>query len=589
MVIVFLVNLLLLLGQDSSNWNTLAEASNYRKTCSYADVVAYYERMRAASPWVIVQQIGTTPEGRDMTLVVISKDKAFTPQAAVKTSKAVLLVVNGVHSGEIEGKDACMALARDICITKERQSLLDHVILVILPVFNIDGHERTSPYNRINQNGPDEMGWRCTARNLNLNRDYMKADAVEMQAFLRVFHAWRPHLWFDTHTTDGADFQYDITFGAATGPENAPSVADYVNNSLHPHLLKTLAQDGHIPMLFFEMRDRLDPSKGVDTNLGFAPRFSTGYGAIMNRPSILVETHMLKPYDARVRATYNLLKRTIELVNADPEALRSAVRHGDEYSASLARDAKKRTVLTTTQPAKDDGVPMIFRAYAVDSNRSAASGAVYPVWNHAKPIDVPSRQFSMTEVARDVTLPSSYIVPAPWTDVIERLELHGLLLERLSEPQSFDVASYRFTDVRWKERPFEGRHEVSYKVEPIRETRHFPKGSVIVKLNHPNAVVAAHLLEPEAPDSLVHWGFFDPIFEQKEYYEDYAMAPIADRMLSLNAGLKKDFDDWLKSNPNKAGNPRARLDFIHQRSPYWDHRKDVYPVGRIEQHDPQTP
>lgn len=572
----------LAIGQPADNWKTVAEETNYRKTSSYAETIAYYQKLQAASPWVKVERRGFTPERREMHLVIVSKDDAFKPGTAFSVGKATLLVVNGVHSGEIEGKDACMALAREICITKKHESLLDNATLLILPVFNIDGHERTSRYNRINQNGPEEMGWRCTADNLNLNRDYMKADTAEMRSLLRTFHEWKPHLWFDTHTTDGADFQYDVTFAAAIGPENAPSVADYVNNRLHPHLLKTLAEDGHTPGIFFEMRDRMDPAKGIDANLGFAPRFSTGYGAIMNRPSILVETHMLKPYEVRVKATFDLIKRTLELVAADPWALISAVKKGDEYAANLYKDEKARVVLATSQPADDEGTPMVFKAYQVSTKRSEASGAEYPVWDRSKPIDVPTKFFSKFIVARDVKPPAAYIVPVQWHEAIEHLRSHRLRMEELKEIVTLEVGTYRFSEARWKERPFEGRHEVSFKTEPIRETRTFPKGSVVVRLDDPTAVVAVHLLEPDAPDSLAHWGFFDAIFEQKEYYEDYAMAPIADRMLAEDANLKKEFDAWLAANPDKAANARARLDFIYQRSPYWDKRKDIYPVGRIE-------
>lgn len=571
------------MGQKPMNWKTVAEESDYHRTSTHAETIKYYQQLQTASPWVLVREFPySTGENRPFHTIIVSTDRLEKPDTPRNPDKALLLIVNGVHSGEIEGKDACMALVREICITKKHASLLTHIDLVILPIFNIDGHEMRSKYNRINQNGPDEMGWRCTAANYNLNRDYMKVDTQEMRAFLRLFHQWKPHLWFDTHTTDGADFQYDVTFAAAIGPENAPSVADYVNNRLHPHLLKTLAEDGHTPGIFFEMRDRMDPAKGIDANLGFAPRFSTGYGAIMNRPSILVETHMLKPYKVRVKATYDLLLRTLELVAADPMTLISAVKKGDEYAANLYKDEKARVVLATSQPADDEGTPMVFKAYQVSTKRSEASGAEYPVWDRSKPIDVSTKFFSKFTVARDVKPPAAYIIPPQWKDVIQRLRFHGIRTESLTDGTTLEVGTYKFTDARWKERPFEGRHEVSFKTEPIRETRTFPKGSVVVRLDDPTAVVAVHLLEPDAPDSLVHWGFFDAVFEQKEYYEDYAMAPIADRMLAEDANLKKEFDAWLAANPDKATNARVRLDFIYQRSPYWDKRKDIYPIGRIE-------
>lgn len=569
---------------DSSkfNWRTRAERTGYQETARYDETVQYCLNLERCCRWVRVYSIGRTPQGRQMALVVVSRERAFTPEEAAKTGKSVVLITNGIHSGEIEGKDASLALLREVCIDKTRANLLDHAIVLVVPVFNIDGHERVSPYNRISQNGPREMGWRCTAQNLNLNRDFAKADAPEMRAWLAMYHAWRPHLWFDTHTTDGADYQYDITFVSNDGPETAPPVGEWIRTKLYPHLMRTLPLDGHHPQIFFDLHDRLDPSKGIGGG-GFAPRFSTGYGAITNRPSILVETHMLKLYDVRVKATHSLLAHTLELVNSDGESLREAVRKADEAATALGQPAGPRgsVVLSTTQPADDPGEPITFATYAVSTRMSEASGAAYPVWDHSKPIEVPTRLYARARPLATVQAPLAYLIPAACEGVIQRLIQHGQLVERLTAPCTIEVESYRFSDVDWTARPFEGRHVVSYKTTPIREARTFAAGAALVRLDHPMSRVAVHLLEPEGPDALVRWGLFDPIFEQKEYFEDYAMAPIADRMLAESPALREEFTRWLADHPDQAKNPRARLEFFYRRSPYWDARKDIYPVGRV--------
>ncbi|RIK63971.1 MAG: peptidase M14 [Planctomycetota bacterium] len=560
---------------------TTAERTQYVETGRYDEAVAFCRAVEKGSPWVRVVSIGTTGEGRDMPMVIVSRERAFTPRAAAATGKAIVLISNGIHSGEIEGKDASLALLREVAVSRERAALLDHVVLLILPIFNIDGHERVSAYNRINQNGPKEMGWRCNAQALNLNRDFMKADAPEMRAWLRMYHAWRPHLWFDTHTTDGADWQYDITFLAAFGPEVPAPLAGWVSQRLHPHLLRTLAEDGHCPQIFFDMRDRLDPAKGIDAgNGGFAPRFSTSYGAITNRPSLLVETHMLKPYETRVRATHRLLVRSLELVNADTKALIDAVAAADREASGVASAGPSGRIVLSTAPDKaDPGEPITFKGYAVTMEHSPAAGGVYPVWHHDRTVDTPTRTYTRAAPAATVEAPRAYIVPPQWTEVIERLALHGLELTRLDAPRTLEVESYRFEDVVWAARPFEGRHGLTARAVPIRETRTYPAGSVVVRLNQPMSRVAVHLLEPEAPDSLLWWGFFDAIFEQKEYFEDYAMAPIADRMLRESPALAAEFAEWQQAHAEAGA--RERLEFFYLRSAYWDSRKDVYPVGRV--------
>ncbi|QDV90310.1 Zinc carboxypeptidase [Phycisphaerae bacterium RAS2] len=574
---------------DPAAWRTRAEQTGFTHTATYDETVEYCRRLAQHSPWVRVLSIGTTPQGRDMPLVVLSRDQAFTPAAAARVGKPVVLISNGIHSGEIEGKDACLALMRDIAITRERAALLDQVTLLVLPIFNIDGHERVSEFNRINQNGPQNMGWRCTAQYLNLNRDFMKADAPEMQAWLRMFHAWKPDLFFDTHTTDGADFQYDVTFFVPSGPETARPVAEW-SRRLENHLLTILPADGHKPQVYFEMLDRVNPAAGIVAG-EFSPRFSTGYGAITNRPSILVETHMLKPFDVRLKATYSLLVRTLEFIAAEPQALRSAVVESDNWARRLSSQTapENRIVLATSQPTHREGEPILFKGFEHQMVRCEAANSELPRWDNAKPVDTPSRLMRPNEIVRTSPVPRAYLIPREWSTAADRLTLHGVFVQVLPEAVTMEVHSARFHDVKFAVRPFEGRFMAAFDVEPLTESRTYPAGSFLVRLDSPNAPVAVHLLDPLAPDALVRWGFFTPIFEQKEYFEDYVMGPMADRMLAEEPALRTEFDAWLKANPDKVANPRARLAFFYERSPYWDMKKEVYPIAWIPPRVPIPP
>src|SRR5579863_9105113 len=216
-------------SQQSPEWRTPTEASDYRTTPDYAETMAYLERVAAAAPGQIrIENFGKTGEGRDLKIVIASKDGVFDPAAIHASGRVILLVQNAIHAGEMDGKDACLALLRDIVITKSKASLLDHVVFIFIPVYNLDGHERRSAYNRINQNGPEVSGWRGNGSNINLNRDYMKADAPETRAFLKMFHRWMPDFFVDDHVTDGADFQYDVTFSADATPDVAPSTARWL-------------------------------------------------------------------------------------------------------------------------------------------------------------------------------------------------------------------------------------------------------------------------------------------------------------------------------------------------------------------------
>ncbi len=572
----------------SPEWLTKAERTEFRETARYEETIDYCRRLEKASPWIRVTSFGKSGEGRELPLVIASKEQAFDLAAAAKSGKAVVLIQNGIHAGEIDGKDASLMLLREIVISKKFATLLDHVILLVIPIYNVDGHERFGPWNRINQNGPVEQGWRVTATNLNLNRDYMKADAPETRAWLELFSAWRPDLFIDTHVTDGADFQYDVTYLVENNINVAPSVARWATEHIVQRVMPALdaAERHHLSAPFIFLRDDADPSKGLQGGLG-GPRFSTGYAALQNRVAFLIETHMLKDYRTRVLATYDLLRLLLEEVNRDPESLRQAVRQADEETVAARRSEASRAQATATGaqfPLRfrvgKTSTPVLFQGMKYRRELSEVSGGMRIVYENS-PMEMTIPRSDEIQVDKSVELPLGYLIPPAWSNVIEVLAAHGLKLERLKEPVSAEFESYRFRDVKWQEKPFEGRHPVTFQAEAMRENRTYAAGSILVRLDQPAAKIAIYLLEPESGEGFVSWGFFDSIFEQKEYAEDYVLEKLAREMVAKDPQLKKEFEDKLQSDREFAGDPRRRLAFFYERSPWWDSRINVYPVARV--------
>lgn len=563
-----------------TDWLTKAEQTEFRETPRYEETTGYARRLATASEWIEVQSFGRSPEGRALPLIIASKDRAFTADAARATGKFIVLVQCCIHAGECDGKDASLMLLRDIAVTKARADLLDHAILLVIPIFNVDGHERFGPYNRINQNGPAEMGWRTTAQNLNLNRDYMKADAPEMRAWLTLWNTWRPDLHFDHHVTDGGDWQYDVTFDADTHATAAPPVAAWLDKTLIPRLFADLQADGHQPGIYWNFIDGRDPKQGLKSE-GFSPRFSQGYVAVRNRPSILVEAHMLKPYRTRVFTHYRILQHTLELIGRNPAPLREAIREADASTVKMGSTYEPSAKLPLSVKTTKDATPFLFKGVAYRTELSDISGAVRILYDATKPIEFDTVWYRTTQPDVMIDPPLAYIIPPQWTQAIDRATLHGLRAERLTEPATIEVQSYRFSDVRFAERPAEGRFAVRFKSERITATREFPPGSIIVPLNQPNARVAIHLFEPDAPDSLIRWGFFNTVFEQKEYAEGYTLEALARKMLEADPKLREQFETKVRTDREFAGNARARLNFFYERSPYWDQSLNVYPIGRV--------
>ena len=311
-------------------WLTHAEKTDYRETPNYNDTIAYSRRLADSSPWVRLTFFGKSGEGRDLPLLVVAKGGTFTPQAARKAGKPVVLIQACIHAGETDGKDAGLALLRDIAITKAREALLERVVIIFIPIYNVDGHERRSPYNRINQNGPAEMGWRGNASNLNLNRDYMKADAPETRAWLRLWDEWSPDLFIDCHVTDGADFRYNVTYQYEQHENVLPSIRKWSREAFDGRIIPSAEKAGNLLSHYMVFRDNRDPMLGIDSFIS-TPRFATGYVPVArNRPALLIETHMLKEHRPRVRGTYDILVAALEEVNKNPAELLGAVREADE-------------------------------------------------------------------------------------------------------------------------------------------------------------------------------------------------------------------------------------------------------------------
>ncbi|MCA1634687.1 MAG: M14 family metallopeptidase [Acidobacteria bacterium] len=561
-------------------WLTHAEKTEYRETPSFDESIAYARRLAAASPWLRLTEFGKSGQGRALPLVIASKGGGWTPQAARKAGKAIVLIQACIHAGETDGKDAGLALLRDIAVTKARAALLERVVILFIPIYNADGHERRSPFNRINQNGPAEMGWRGNASNLNLNRDYMKADAPETRAWLRLWNEWQPELFLDCHVTDGADFRYNVTYQFEQHDNVHPAVRSWSKEAFEKRIMPAAERDGNLFSQYLVFRDNRDPSKGIDSFIA-TPRFATGYVPVVrNRPALLIETHMLKDHRSRVRGTYDILRAALEEVNRDPEELMRVARLADAQTVKEGHgyDPSKRVALSVV--LTDKPTPMLLKGLEFKTEKSDVSGAERVIWG-TKPLDLTVPFYVKARPAVSVAPPLSYIVPPQWKQAIEVLAAHGLHLRRLSAPVTLEVESYRFREVKFASSSFEGHVLVSFKSELVRERRTYPMGSVVVSLAQAASRAALQLLEPEAPDSFVAWGFFNPIFEQKEYGEDYVLEKLARELMSKDEKLRREFEQRVASDPKFAASPSERLRFFYERSPYFDREVNLYPVGRV--------
>lgn len=577
--LVTLMVVLTALPLHAEDWTTDYERSSYTRSPDYAATIDYCRRLSDASPWVEYTTFGVSPQGRDLPLLVVDRGGHFTPEAVRASGNVVCLVQAGIHAGEIDGKDAGLMLVRDIAITRERESLLDGVTLLFIPIYNVDGHERRSRYNRPNQNGPEEMGWRVTAQNLNLNRDYLVADAPETQAWVRLFVTWLPDFFVDCHVTDGADYQYAVTYAAEVFGTLDDGATAWMKDRFLPPLKTGMKKDGFPLALYQWYRRGHDPASGIKSWVA-SPRLSEGYVAEQNRPGLLIETHSLKDYHTRVSGTYAALARTLEILSRERDHLRDVVAAADRFAASDAFRARPHPL--TFELDDTDSVMVDFLGIDYDVVASQLTGGKWFRYN-GRPVETRIPYFPRQRVTQSVRLPAAYIVPVEWTDVIARLELHGVRVVRTAEPMTLPVESYRFHDVTWNERPSQGRHYVDFSLSTEEGERTFPAGSAVVDMRQRASRVAAAILEPLAMTSYAHWGFFDPILERQEYIESYVIEQLARDMLDEDPDLAKAFAGWRAEHPDAS--PGDIRDWFYRRTPYYDHSYDLYPVGRVIERD----
>ena len=566
------------MGKVPIEWQTVAEKTNYDRTGTYDQAVAFAKKLDAASPLIKYATYGKSGEGRDLPLLIAASDGAFSPQLAKEQGKAVVLVQAGIHAGEIDGKDAGFALLRDIAITKTRTHLLDNVVILFQVIYNVDGHENSNPYMRFAQNGPAEMGFRGNATNLNLNRDYMKADAPETRGFLKLWNEWDPDVFIDCHVTDGADFQYNVTYEYAHFQEIDPAIKAWMDEHFDKNVVPKIKKEGNIVTHYVEFAGR-EITSGIATFIA-TPRFSTGYTPLRNRIGLLIETHVYKPYKSRVRGTYDTLRYFIEEIGNSKKSLFAVNTAADTKTVERGKtyDASRQYPLNLT--VTDKATEMKFKGVEYSIQDSDISGGKMLVYG-STPKEYTIKKYDEGRVVDSVAPPLAYIIPPQYKDVIEVFQLQGLTMQTLKKPLTIEVESYHLTEPKWAPSSFENR--ITLRTKPVRytEKRTYIAGSVIVPMDQVAANVAIHLLEPAGPDSFVLWGFFNSIFELKEFGSGYALEKLAREMLAKDPKLKEEFDKRLQ-DPAFAKSPRARLQFFYERTPYFLNQKQgVYPVGRI--------
>ncbi|WBS03358.1 M14 family metallopeptidase [Pseudoduganella sp. SL102] len=567
------------LAHAAPDLTTVSERSGFQATGRYDEVVKLCADFQKAYPKAVrCFEFGRTPEGRPMLALAVSKSGALTAGAAKKKNIPVLLVQGGIHAGEIDGKDAGFLALRHALDGKLAGAALDRQVLLFVPVFNVDGHERFGPNNRPNQRGPVEMGWRVTAQNYNLNRDYLKADAPEMQAMLALVNQWDPLAYIDLHVTDGAKFEPDVSIQVEPVHGGDAALRE-AGTALRDNVIADLRQQGSDPKHFYISFARTDePQSGFVDEMSGA-RFSTGYFYLRNRFGMLVETHSWKDYPTRVKITYNTIVSVMNQVAKHGTAWRQAALAADARATALGGQDFPLSYRTTDKVRTID-----FRGYEFKRVPSDVSGGIWTQYDETKPQlwKVPLRD----EIVPDFTIKApagGYLVPAAQAGAVgAKLKQHGVAFKVLAAaPGKLEVEAFRATKTRLTPQSFEGHQMLAVEGAWNTEAREVGAGALFVPIAQPKARLVMTMLEPQGADSLLAWGMFTAAFERKEYMEEYVAEEVAREQLK-DPAVAAAFKERLDNDPDFAKSSRARLDFFARRHASWDERFNLYPVYRTD-------
>lgn len=558
----------------AAQYQTLFEKSGGKQTPTYEEGIAFYRQLARNFPQVQMQEKGPTDSGRPLHLILYSRNKVFDIKKLKAQGKAVLFINNAIHPGEPDGVDASMMLLRDMLVHPAKFPELDSVVVAIIPFYNIGGALNRNNTTRTNQVGPEEYGFRGNARNYDLNRDFIKSDTRNARSFAAIFHALDPDLFADTHVSNGADYQYVMTLDYAQKDKLGGPLGDFNDKVFLPYMYKHLKETGYEATPYVNAYGQT-PDKGF-VQFPDWPRYSTGYAALFHTIGVMTETHMLKPYDQRVKSTYAYLHGNIRFLAAYRKALlklrsetKEAVKKQEKFAITWQVDKSKQSTIA-------------FKGYEPEYIPSEVSGLPRLHYDRSKPFtkDIP---FYDTYVPLDeVTRPEAYIIPQGWHNIVELLRLNGVEMNVLDKDSEINVETYHIQELETPKQPFEGHYwHTSVKLRTEKQKLIFKKGDWVVPTDQSANRYIIETLEPKAVDSFFKWNFFDTILQAKEHYSGYVFEDLASDLLKKSPELKARLEEKRKADPEFAKNGNAQLDFIYQNSDYAEKEYMRYPIFRV--------
>ncbi|MDT0646107.1 M14 family metallopeptidase [Zunongwangia sp. F260] len=577
--IVVLLFLILLVSCDLSKYRlvvdydfeTKFEKSEGKETATYSEVIDFYAQLDKAYTTISFTEFGSTDSGKPLHLAVFSPSGDFDLEK-LRQEKTVILINNGIHPGESDGIDATMMLFRDLA--GDSIGVPENTIIATIPIYNVGGALNRNSTTRTNQNGPAEYGFRGNARNYDLNRDFIKADTKNTRSFYEIFHLLKPDVFIDNHVSNGADYQYTLTHLFTQHNKLGGELGEYLNKKMMPALEDSLKQKEWDITPYVNVFNEV-PENGFSQFLDY-PRYSTGYTTLWNTLGMMVETHMLKPYNQRVAGTYELMRSMINITDAESATIKEL------REAETKKYLTERWYPTNFQPDMENPSTREFKGYAGERIDSEVTGKDRLKYNRNQPFTTEIEYFDNFTAQDKIEIPRAYIIPQGWWEVIGLLQLNQIKLEPLARDTVIYVEKYKIEEFETVESPFEGHYlHQNTQVSKTTDSVSFRKGDFYVTTFQDGARYLLETLEPTTVDSFFNWNFFDAVLQQKEHFSPYVFEDIAKQLLDTNPQLKEEFEEKRDSDSEFRNDSYAQLEWIHRRSNHYEEAHLRYPIFRV--------
>ena len=558
-------------SQKSNKYETFFEKGNGNQSANYQQTINFYSLLANDFPPIKMQEMGMTDSGFPLHIVTFNPEKNFNFKQIHK-NKAIILINNGIHAGEPDGIDATMLLFRDLALGKIK--IPKNSIIVVIPIYNIGGALNRNSTTRANQDGPEEYGFRGNGRNFDLNRDFIKSDTRNTKSFVDIFHKINADVFMDNHVSNGADYQYKLTYIMTQHNKLGNVLGNFLNDEMMPEIIKDL-NDKKVEITPYVNAFEETPDKGF-AQFFESPRYATGYTSLFNSIGFMVETHMLKKYAERVKVTYDFMLSTIDFTDKNHQKIKDLrLKNELQYQSG-----KKYTLKWEIDSSKVEKID--FLGYEGNKKKSDVTTGNRLFYDENNTFKKSINYYKEYKSVKEIVIPKAYIISKSWWNVIDLLKLNNVQFSQLKHDTIIEVESYKIADYNTGTNAYEGHYlhrntKISSKIEKIK----FSKGDFIFKTNQKAVKYLLETLEPEAIDSFFNWNFFDTILQQKEGYSEYVFEDLANTILIENPKLKSEFEKKKIDDLDFSKNPEAQLEWVYKHSVYYEKAHLQYPVFRI--------